>query len=99
MSGHPDASGGAVDLAQAGPAGTVAVALLLTHIPAREVGVPVELWPGGRVANHREEVLGIDVSGDQGYRVRPVAPGQVEVTRWRRGVQLSCVLATERAQG
>lgn len=93
MSGHPDASGGAVDLAQAGPAGTVAVALLLTHIPAREVGVPVELWPGGRVMNHREEVLGVDVAGDQGYRVRAVPPSMVEVIRWQRGVQLSCALA------
>lgn len=89
MSGDPAGSGGAVEMAEAGHAGTVAVALLLMHVPADQVGIPVQLWPNARVMNHHQEVLGVDVASDCGYRVRAVEPGQVEMTRWRGGVELS----------
>lgn len=96
MSGHPDYSGGAIDLAQAGPAGQAAVACLLIHVPGDQVGTPVRLWPDARVENHHGEVFGVDVTRDLGYRVRALPPNRVETTVWRRRSQLSCVLATTR---
>lgn len=86
VSGDPDGSGGAIPFGQAGEAGTAAVLAVLIHVPAAEVGIPVELWPDARVLNERDHLFGVEVERDCGWRVVVPWPGLIEWTRWRRGV-------------